>query len=214
VSTSNEVTSDVLVICKATIDRAPWQGESVNRALVESAQRGDEEAFAALMYASGDRLMAVAYRILQDGAQAEDAVQDAIVTAWRELPDLRDPDRFQGWLYRVLVHACYTQAKRTRRWNAGLRMLTSEPSYQSDELTSVDDRDELDRAFRRLPPEQRAIVVLHHYLGWHQAEVAAMLDVPLGTVKSRLHYATAALRAAMEADARTTSIVPREERLA
>jgi RNA polymerase sigma-70 factor, ECF subfamily len=186
----------------------------VDRALVESAQHGDEDAFAALMSMNGDRLMAIAYRILRDVNQAEDAVQETIVAAWRDLPDLRDPDRFPGWLYRVLVHACYAQARHTRRWNAGVRVLTSEPSDPSSELMSVDDRDQLDRAFRRLPPEQRAIVVLHHYLGWGQAEVAEMLDVPLGTVKSRLHYATLALRAAVEADSRTTSTATTEERLA
>jgi len=135
----------------------------VDRALVESAQHGDEDAFAALMSMNGDRLTAIAYRILRDVGQAEDAVQEAIVAAWRDLPDLRDPDRFPGWLYRVLVHACYAQARHTRRWNAGVRVLTSEPSDPSSGLRSVDDRDQLDRAFRRLPPEQRAIVVMHHY---------------------------------------------------
>lgn len=186
----------------------------MDRALVESAQHGDEDAFAALMSMNGDRLMAIAYRILRDVSQAEDAVQETIVAAWRDLPDLRDPDRFPGWLYRVLVRACYAQAKHTRRWNAGVRVLISEPSDASNALMSVDDRDQLDRAFRRLPPEQRAIVVLHHYLGWGQAEVAAMLDIPLGTVKSRLHYATLALRAAVEADSRTTTTATSEERLA
>lgn len=186
----------------------------MDRALVQAAQHGDEDAFAALIRMNGDRLMAVAYRILQDVGQAEDAVQETIVAAWRDLPDLRDPDRFSGWLYRVLVHACYAQVRHARRWRANEHVLSSEPSHPFDELVSVDDRDQLNRAFRRLPPEQRAIIVLHHYLGWRQAELAARLDIPLGTVKSRLHSATLALRAAVEADSRTSSIATSEERLA
>jgi RNA polymerase sigma-70 factor (ECF subfamily) len=187
----------------------------VERALVELARDGDEEAFASLIRMAGDRLMAIAFRILRDADRAEDAVQQAIVTAWRELPALRDTDRFGGWLYRVLVNACYAEARRTRRWDANVRLLTPDiPAASSDELLSVEDRDELERAFRRLPPEQRAAFVLHHYAGMRLTDIGEALDIPVGTVKSRLHYATAALRAAIEADARTTSSAPRGERLA
>jgi RNA polymerase sigma-70 factor, ECF subfamily len=176
----------------------------VERALVELARGGDEEAFASLIRMAGDRLMAVAFRILRDIDRAEDAVQQAIVTAWRELPALRDPDRFDGWLYRVLVNACYVEARKTRRWDANVRLLTPDMSSgSSDAFLSVEDRDELERAFRRLPPQQRAVFVLHHYLGMRHAEIAEALDVPVGTVKSRIHYASATLRAAIEADART-----------
>ncbi len=176
----------------------------MERALVELAQGGDEEAFASLIRMAGDRLMAVAFRILRDIDRAEDAVQQAIVTAWRELPALRDPDRFDGWLYRVLVNACYVEARKTRRWDANVRLLTPDmTSGSSDAFLSVEDRDELERAFRRLPPQQRAVFVLHHYLGMRHAEIAETLDVPVGTVKSRIHYASATLRAAIEADART-----------
>jgi RNA polymerase sigma-70 factor, ECF subfamily len=186
----------------------------VERALVELARGGDEEAFASLIRMAGDRLMAIAFRILRDVDRAEDAVQQAIVTAWRELPALRDPDRFGGWLYRVVVNACYVEARKTRRWDANVRLLTSDmTSGSSDGILSVDDRDELERAFRRLPPEQRSVFVLHHYLGMRLAEIAETLGVPVGTVKSRIHYATAALRAAIEADARAPSS-PRGERLA
>ncbi len=185
----------------------------MERALVELARGGDEEAFASLIRMAGDRLMAVAFRILRDVDRAEDAVQQAIVTAWRELPALRDPDQFGGWIYRVLVNACYVEARRTRRWDANVRLLTPDMvSGSTDALLSVDDRDELERAFRRLPPDQRAVLVLHHYLGMRHAEIAETLDVPVGTVKSRIHYASATLRAAIEADARTTPTASTGER--
>lgn len=187
----------------------------MERALVELARGGDEEAFASLIRMAGDRLMAIAFRILRDADRAEDAVQQAIVTAWRDLPALRDPDRFGGWLYRILVNACYVEARRTRRWDANVRLLTPDiRSDSADELLSVENRDELDRAFRRLPAEQRAAFVLHHYAGMPLATIAEALEIPVGTVKSRLHYATAALRAAIEADARTSLPPPRGERLA
>ena len=187
----------------------------MERALVELARGGDEEAFTSLIRMAGDRLMAIAFRILRDVDRAEDAVQQAIVTAWRDLPALRDPDKFDGWLYRVLVNACYLEARRTRRWNANVRVLDSDVASGSpDGFLSVEDRDELERAFRRLPPEQRAAFVLHHYAGMRLADIGEVLEIPVGTVKSRLHYAAAALRAAIEADARTTSPTPRGERLA
>jgi RNA polymerase sigma-70 factor (ECF subfamily) len=176
----------------------------VDRTLVELAISGDEDAYAGLMAIAGDRLVAIAYRILRDVDQAEDAVQVALVNAWRDLPTLRDPARFEAWLTRILVRACYAEAGRGRRWKANMRVLPIDIPT-SDPTSSVADRDRLDRGFRRLPTDQRAIVVLHHYLGWSQAEIAASLDVPLGTVKSRLFYATNALRAAIEADDRATS---------
>lgn len=187
----------------------------MERALVELARDGDEEAFASLIRMAGDRLMAVAYRILRDVDRAEDAVQQAIVTAWRELPAIREPDRFDGWLYRVLVNACYLEARKTRRWDANVRLLTPDlPSGSATAFLSVEDRDELERAFRRLPPEQRSVFVLHHYLGMRHAEIAETLDVPVGTVKSRIHYASATLRAAIEADSRTTPAASTGERRA
>jgi RNA polymerase sigma-70 factor (ECF subfamily) len=187
----------------------------VERALVELARGGDEEAYASLIRMAGDRLMAIAFRILRDSDRAEDAVQQAIVTAWRDLPALRDPDRFGGWLYRILVNACYVEARKTRRWNTNVRVLTlGTASTSPDELLSVEDRDELERAFRRLPVEQRAPFVLHHYVGMPLADISEALDIPVGTVKSRLHYAAAALRAAIDADARVSSPTRRGERLA
>lgn len=178
-------------------------------ALVERARAGDEEAFASLARAAGDRLLAIAYRILRDIGLAEDAVQQTLVLAWRELPSLRDVERFDAWLRRLLVHACYREARRGRRWAANVRALPDQPSAV-DDVGSVADREQLERGFRRLPAEQRAVFVFHHYLGLTLQEVAAELGVPLGTVKSRLHYATNTLRAALEADLRPPVDTSRE----
>jgi RNA polymerase sigma-70 factor (ECF subfamily) len=176
------------------------------RAFIERARQGDEEAFGALARVVGDRCMAIAYRILRDVDLAEDAVQMALVSAWRELPSLRDPDRFEPWLHRMLVHACYAEARRSRRWATNVRVLEVEAEWTSRDVLTVNDRDELERGLRRLPPEQRAVLVFHHYLGLTLPEVADHLGVPVGTAKSRLHYATAALRSALEADARTPTL--------
>ena len=176
----------------------------MQRALVDLARRGDEEAFTDLARAVGDRLMAIAYRILRDTDRAEDAVQQTLVTAWRELPRLRDDDRFEPWLRRILVHACYAEARRRRAWAANIRVLPTDGPAGRDDLATVVDRDRLERGFRRLSPEQSAVFVLHHYVGLSLPEIADELGVPLGTVKSRMHYATTSLRAALEADARTT----------
>lgn len=175
----------------------------MDRTLVEAARFGDEEAFASITRASADRLLGIAHRILRDVDRAEDAVQQALVTAWRELPGLRDVDRFDAWLTRILVHACYAEARRARAWSANVRVLPVDGPTVADSTLDVITRDTLERGFRRLPPEQRAIFVLHHHLGLRQSEIADALEIPLGTVKSRLHHATVTLRAAIEADART-----------
>lgn len=180
----------------------------MDRALVEAARSGDEEAFASIARGSADRLFAVAHRILRDVGRAEDAVQQTLVTAWRELPGLRDAERFEAWIHRILVHACYAEVRRASTWSSNVVTLTIE-APMPDSTGDVATRDALERAFRRLPPEQRAVFVLHHYLGWPLGEIAESLDVPVGTLKSRLHYATSTLRAALEADARTSGL-PRE----
>ena len=169
--------------------------------LVRRAQHGDEGAFEAIVEAVGDRCLAIAYRILRDVGIAEDAVQAALTTAWRQLPALRDPERFEAWLHRSLVHRCYAEAKRRGR-GPNLLALASEPAFARDETLNVEDRDQLERGFLRLSPEQRAVLVFHYYLDLPVAEVAARLGIPLGTAKSRLRYGTEALRAALEADAR------------
>jgi RNA polymerase sigma-70 factor (ECF subfamily) len=166
-----------------------------------------------LARAAGDRLLAIAYRILRDLGLAEDAVQQTLVLAWRELPTLRDADRFDAWLRRLLVNACYREARRGRNWATNVRVLPIDEAAPGSEYDSVIARDQLERGFQRLPPEQRAIFVFHHYLGMTLIEVAGELGVPLGTVKSRLHYATNSLRAALEADLRTAA-EPSQEHLA
>jgi RNA polymerase sigma-70 factor, ECF subfamily len=184
----------------------------VHRALVDRAKQGDEEAFDALARMVGDRCMAIAFRILRDADQAEDAAQAALITAWRELRTLRDPDRFEPWLHRILTHECYAEARRRSRWSAQVRIVPIGGAYDPGGVLTVDDRDQLERALRRLTLEQRAVLVFHHYLELSLPEVADRLGIPLGTVKSRLHYATMALRASLEADDRPPSIS--QERLA
>jgi RNA polymerase sigma-70 factor (ECF subfamily) len=179
---------------------------------VDRAKGGDGEAFDALARAVGDRCMAIAYRILRDADLADDAVQAALITAWRELRTLRDPDRFEPWLHRILTNECYAEARRRTRWSADIRILPVDRGQDSGGILSVNDRDQLDRAFRRLTLEQRAVLVFHHYLDLPVLEVAERLGIPVGTVKSRLHHATAALRASLEADARTSTAS--QERLA
>src|SRR6186713_672963 len=114
-------------------------------ALVEAARSGDEEAFASIARGSADRLFAVAYRIVRDVGRAEDAVQQTLVIAWRELPSLRDPDRFDAWLQRLLVNASYSEARRSRAWNANVRVLPVDGPGGPDESISIDDRDRLER---------------------------------------------------------------------
>ena len=171
------------------------------RDVVERAMRGDREAFGVLVVHTSDRMYAIATRILRDAELAEDALQSALLTAWRQLPTLRDPDRFEPWVRRLLVHACYAEARRRRTWAANVRVLPVDGPAAPDMLVSVADRDALDRAFRRLTIEQRAVFVLHHHVGLQLVEIAETLGVPAGTARSRLHYATRALRAAVEADA-------------
>ena len=178
--------------------------------LVRQARAGDEEAFASLSRGAGDRLLAIAFRILRDLGLAEDAVQQTLVLAWRELPALRDVERFDAWLHRLLVNACYREARRGRRWAANVRVLPADGPAAPDDYASVAQRDQLERGFRRLPPEQRAVFVFHHYVGLTLPETADQLGVPLGTVKSRLHYATNTLRAAIEADLRSSTDTSRE----
>ena len=171
------------------------------RDVVELAMRGDREAFGVLVNQTSDRMYAIATRILRDTHLAEDALQGALITAWRQLPTLRDPARFEAWVRRLLVHACYAEARRRRSWTANVRVLPVDGPASPDDTVSVVDRDALDRAFRRLSIEQRAVFVLHHHTGLSLVEIAEALGIPAGTARSRLHYATQTLRAAIEADA-------------
>lgn len=183
------------------------EDDRLDKDLVERAQRGDRDAFAILARTHGDRLMAIAHRILRDVGRAEDAVQQTLVIAWRELPGLRDPDRFDAWLQRLLVNASYAEARRWRTWSANVRVLEMDAAAGLDEALSFDERDRIERGFRRLPPDQRAILVFTHYLGLAPTEIAERLGIPAGTVRSRLHYAHRAMRAAIEADERPVAVV-------
>ncbi|HEX5827050.1 MAG TPA: RNA polymerase sigma factor [Candidatus Limnocylindrales bacterium] len=180
--------------------------------LVRQAKQGDADAFDALARMVGDRCLAIAVRILRDTALAEDAVQAALVTAWIELRTLRDPSRFEPWLHRILTNACYAEARRRTRWSGGVRAIPAVESTGPDDFLTVDDRDLLERAFRRLTVQQRSVLVFHHYLGLTLPEVAERTGLPVGTAKSRLHYATRALKASIEADARATPLP--QERMA
>jgi RNA polymerase sigma-70 factor, ECF subfamily len=165
--------------------------------LVVQAQEGDEAAFAELTNAVGERLYRIAFGILRDAAQAEDAAQHALVQVWRHLPQLRDPARFDAWANRTLVRACH----RERRGAPFVTALTDQHQPAApDELRAVNDRDQLERGFRRLSVDQRAVVVLHHYLGMTLEEVAATLEIPVGTVNSRLGRAMSKLRRALHID--------------
>jgi RNA polymerase sigma-70 factor (ECF subfamily) len=174
----------------------------VQRELVELARNGDREAFSALAASVVDRLYATAVLILRDHSLADDATQETIVRAWRDLPSLRDPDRFDAWLRRLLVNACHDEGRRQRQRRPEITLLPSHEPSISDSSAGLAERDALERGFRRLTPDHRTAMVLHHYAGLSLAEVAESIGVPLGTVKSRVHHATQALRAALEADAR------------
>ncbi len=174
----------------------------MDRDLVEAAQRGDQSAFVDLVRLRGGRFLAIAHRILRDVDRAEDALQDALVIAWRDLPSLRDPDRFDAWFHRVLTHVCIAEAARERKRITNLFVLPMDGPAAPDELLSVADRDQLDRGFRRLKPEERAILVLRHFVGYGPSEIADILGIPAGTIRSRLHHAHNAMRAALEADSR------------
>ncbi|HEU4919771.1 MAG TPA: RNA polymerase sigma factor [Candidatus Limnocylindrales bacterium] len=175
----------------------------MQRDLAERARQGDHDAFTALVDGSIGRLYAVAYLILRDRDRAHDAVQEALVAAWRDIRGLRDPDRVDAWFRRLVVRACYRQARSDRRRTiVELRVVPDEPPTSPGPELSVVDRDRLERGFARLGPDQRAVLVLYHYLGLPLVEVAEALDIPNGTAKSRLNRALAAMRAALEADDR------------
>jgi RNA polymerase sigma-70 factor (ECF subfamily) len=167
-------------------------------ALVRDAAAGDQDAFERLVRPAGDRLLGIARKILRDPDAAEDALQQAVIQAWRDLPRLREPDRFDAWLSKLLVSACYREARRTRRFAARVDRLPTEPS-EDDDAEALADRERIEQAFLVLSPAHRAVVVLHHYAGLPLSEVAAITGVAPGTARSRLHYALRALRAALEA---------------
>jgi RNA polymerase sigma-70 factor (ECF subfamily) len=175
---------------------------TVDRSLVERAQDGDRQAFNELALALSDRLFPVAHRILRDWDAAGDALQVALVRIWQDLPRLRDPDLLESWSYRTLVHACQDDIRKRRRRAPTIRLLTVDGAVGGDHAISIADRELLDRAFRALTSEQRAVIVLQYYRDLSLPDIAEILGLPLGTVRSRLHYAKRAMRAAIEADDR------------
>ncbi len=163
---------------------------------------GDLEAFNELVRHRIDQLYAMARLVLRDSERAADATQEALVAAWRDLSALRDPERFESWLRRLLVNACYQQARRDNRRRHYEAAAVSVHPVAPDPAIALADRDQVERGFRRLDEQQRALVVLHYYLDLPLAETAASLGIPLGTVKSRLHRTNELMRASLEADAR------------
>ena len=177
------------------------------RALVEQAAKGDHEAFTGLVTAASARLDAAARLILRDPELARDAVQNTLVRAWRDLPGLRDPDRFDAWLHRLLVNASLDEARRRRRRPIEVELKSTDEPGGSDSAAHLADRDLVERALVRLDPEHRALVVLHYYLGYPLPDAAMSLGISLPAAKSRLHRAIQGLRRSMTADA---PVVPLE----
>jgi len=173
--------------------------------LVRRARDGDRAAFASLVAASIDALDRVARLITRDPDRAQDAVQETLIKAWRDLPSLREVDRFEGWLRQLLVRSCMDELRRRRRFAVEVELIDSMHPHISDAVISIADRDALEHGFRRLEPEQRALVVLYYYQGLPVEEIATALRIPAGTAKSRLFRAREVLRAALEADARTVT---------
>ena len=181
--------------------------------LVDRARRGDREAFSVLAAGAVDRLYAIARLALRDTELAEDATQEALVRAWRDLPTLRDVERFDAWLYRLIVRSCADIGRHRRRWRAEITVLPTEPA-EPDGTVALGDRDQIERGLRRLTVPQQTILVLTFYVGLTPSEAADALEIPVGTAKSRLHYAIEALRVAIAADERTAVGATREGRTA
>ena len=169
------------------------------RGLVERARAGDHDAFTALVDATIARLDTVARLVLRDRELARDAVQDALIRAWRDLPGLRDPERFNAWLYRLTTHACLDLARRRKRRVHEVELTPLTEPFSGDTPSDVAERELLDEALRRLEPEWRAVVVLHYFVGMPLPEVASELRIPLGTAKSRLHRSLGVMRTTLEA---------------
>jgi RNA polymerase sigma factor (sigma-70 family) len=180
----------------------------MQRDLVIRAGRGDHDAFAQLATDAYARLHRTAQLILRREDLASDAVQEALMGAWVHIRAVRDPDRFDAWLNRLVVRACYTELRRAKRRpiQVGVGVDAVDGPRIDDSTSALADRDELERGFRLLSVEHRAALAVHHYLGLRDGEAATVLDIPIGTYKSRLHRAHAALRAALEADARVAGI--------
>ena len=178
----------------------------MQREIVLRASTGDHDAFASLAAGAYGRLHRTAWLILRREDLASDAVQEALTSAWLHIRSVRDLDRFDAWLDRLVVRACYQELRRAKRRPTEVHVDAIEGPSVDDSVGWLADRDQLERGFRRLSADHRAVLVVHHYLGLHDAEAATVLDVPVGTYKSRLNRAHLSLRAALEADARVAGI--------
>jgi len=178
------------------------------RDLVRRAQQGDQDAFAVLAGAAVARLDAAARLILRDSELARDAVQDSMVRAWRDLPGLRDPDRFTPWLHRLTVNACLDVARRRQRRSIEVELTPIAMPSVADATAEFADRELIDDALRQLEPEFRAVVVLHYFLGMPLQDVAVSMRIPVGTVKSRLHRALRTMRVTLESADDAPEAVP------
>jgi len=176
--------------------------------LVVRAQHGDQRAFDALTVANHTRLFHVAYGILRDRHLAEDATQQAFLDIWRHIPRLRDPSKFEGWSYRLLVNACYDEAKRKPKWLVDTEVGPETEPQTRDASGQVIDRDELERALGRLSMEHRSVLVLRYLLDRSPEEIGDILDIPRRTVYSRLERAMQSIRGILEADARHADSAP------
>ena len=172
----------------------------MNQDLIVQVQAGDQRAFDSLTLADYPRLFRVAHGILRDRAHAEDATQQAYLDIWRNIRRLRDPAKFEAWSYRLLVHACYAEAKRTPKWLPDTVLPSTHDPTAADAFGAVLDRDELEQGFRHLSVDHRVVIVLHFLLDMTLEQVAETLDVPQGTVNSRLSRALDSMRAAMGPD--------------
>ena len=174
----------------------------MDRELVERARTGDHAAFTALAEASANRLYAVATLILRDPDRAQDAVQDSLVLAWRDVRGLRDPEAWDGWLHRILVRTCYSEGRRQRRRQRIDHAVAWLPAAVDDPTADVENRDQIERGFQRLSVEERAVLVLHFHADLPGRDIAVALGISELAARSRLHRAIKSLRAALEADAR------------
>jgi RNA polymerase sigma-70 factor (ECF subfamily) len=169
--------------------------------LVERARRGDRQAFAELVRASGARLDATARLILRDPELAQDAVQETLIRAWRGLPGLREPGAFDHWLHTLVSHVCLELIRKRKRRVIEVELAPAHDPSTRDAAAVIADRDQLDRALARLEPEIRAVVVMYYYLDLPLAKIADVLGIPVGTVKSRLHRSLGQLRSTMAIEA-------------
>ncbi len=183
----------------------------MDREVVVRAQHGDEAAFESITVAAYPRLYRIAYGILREHGAADDAAQTALVDIWRRLPRLRGPEKFDGWSYRLLVRICYAEAKRRPKWLPGEAITRSVEPRAADPFGTVLDQDQLERAFGALTVDHRAVIVLRYLLDLPLEQVAQALDIPVGTVGSRLHRALEVLRASVEAGERTAPLEANSE---